>query len=338
MDPRELERRLKRQQLAPIICLWGEESLLIDEAVRRIEAVVLDPAEREFNRDFFYGDEAEPQAIVNAAQTLPWLAAQRLVLVRGAEALPRTADTPLMTYCKQPSSSTCLVFTAQKLEGSRPLFSTLAKLPWAVRFKRLLPRELSAWVEQRVAASGCNITSEAVMALLDTTGTDLRMLASEIDKLVVFVGSAQTIEVGSLEAVTGDVRETSAFELARLLSTGDLVGALRAWEKFSASGEYPGLALGALIHHVRQLWRIKLLHAKGATAERMASELNAPIFTVRRLSAQAATLEADRLRQWLEALFEADHLLKRSGLSTQSVFERLILRFCVQDRSAQAPT
>jgi DNA polymerase III subunit delta len=337
MDPRELERRVKRKQLAPVICLWGEESLLIEEAARQIEALVLDPAVREFNRDFFYGDEAEPQAIVNAAQTLPWLAAQRLVLVRGAEALPRAADAPLVTYCKQPSSSTCLIFMAQKLEGSRPLFSTLTKLPWAVRFKRLLPRELSAWVEQRVAAAGCKITADAVTALIETTGHELRMLASEIDKLVVFVGSAQVIDVGSLEAVTGDTRETSAFELARLLSAGDLAGALRAWEKFSASGEYPGLALGAIIHHVRQLWRIKLLQTHGATPERMASELGAPVFTVRRLSAQAATLEASRLRQWLEALFEADQLLKRSGLSTQSVFERLILRFCVADRVAQVP-
>jgi DNA polymerase III subunit delta len=337
MEPRELERRLKRQQLAPVIFLWGEESLLIDEAVRQIEALVLDPAVREFNRDFFYGDEAEPQAIVNAAQTLPWLAAQRLVVVRGTEALPRAADAALVTYCKQPSSSTCLIFMAQRLEGSRALFSTLAKLPWAVRFKRLLPRELSTWVEQRVAAGNCKITPDAVMALIETTGNDLRMLASEIDKLVVFVGPAQTIDVGNLEAVSADVRETSAFELARLLSAGDLAGAIRAWEKFSASGEYPGLALGALIHHVRQLWRIKLLQAKGATPDRMAGEIGAPIFTVRRLSTQAAALDAGRLRQWLEALFEADQLIKRSGLSTQSVFERLILRFCVEDRASQAP-
>jgi DNA polymerase-3 subunit delta len=173
--------------------------------------------------------------------------------------------------------------------------------------------------------------------LIDATGTDLRLLASEIDKLVTFVGAAHTIDVGSLEAVTGDTRETSAFELARLLTAGDLAGALRAWEKFAASGEYPGLALGALIHHVRQLWRIKALQATGATPERMASELGAPVFTVRRLSAQAAALEADRLRQWLEALCDADQLLKRSGLSLQTIFERLIVRFCVADRAPQTP-
>jgi DNA polymerase-3 subunit delta len=337
MEPRELERRIKRQQWAPVIFLWGEETFLIDEAVHQLEALVLDPAVREFNRDFFYGDEAEPQAIVNAAQTLPWLAAQRLVLVRGAEALPRAADAPLLTYSKQPSPSTCLVITAQKLEGSRALFSALSKLPWAVRFKRLLPRELTTWVEQRVAAGGCNITPDAGMALIETIGNDLQMLASEIGKLIIFVGPTQTIEIGSVEAVSGDVRETSAFELARLLSAGDLPGAIRAWEKFSASGEYPGLALGALIHHVRQLWRIKLLQAKGATPDRMARELGMPLFTVRRLSPQAATLDASRLRQWLEALFEADQLLKRSGLSTRSVFDRLILHFCVQDRAAHAP-
>jgi DNA polymerase III delta subunit len=112
---------------------------------------------------------------------------------------------------------------------------------------------------------------------------------------------------------------------------------LRAWGKFVSSGEYPGLALGAIIHHVRQLWRIKLAQSGSASPERLARELNIPAFTVRRLSAQAAAIEPERLRQWLEALLEADQTLKRSGLPPQSVFERLILCFCVRQGGTHAP-
>jgi DNA polymerase III subunit delta len=330
MEPRELERRLKRKEFAPIVFLWGEESLLVDEAIQQLEAIALDPSAREFNRDIFYGDTAEAEVIVSAAQTVPWLSAQRLVVVRGAEALPRAADATLVAYCKQPSPSTCLVFTAERAEASRALFARLLKLPWAVRFRRLLARELAAWVEQRVASRGCRITREAVAALIEAMGNDLRLLASEIDKLVTFVEPEQTIDAGILVELTVDVRETTAFELARLMSAGDLAEALRAWSKFSASGEYPGLALGAIIHHVRQLWRIKLAQQSGTPPERMASELNIPAFTARRLSPQAAALEPERLRRWLEALLEADQTLKRSGLPSQSVFERLILRFCLE--------
>jgi DNA polymerase III subunit delta len=337
MEPRELERRLKRNELAPVVFLWGEESWLVDETIGQIEAVALDPEARDFNREVFYGDEAEAQAVVTAAQTLPWLGLQRLVLVRGADALPRSADPPLMAYCKQPSPSTCLIFTAQRAETSRPLFALLAKLPWAVRFRRLLPRELSAWIEQRIVASGCRITADAVAVLIETVGNDLRLLANEIDKLVTFVGSEPAIEVESLTALTDDIREMSAFELARLLSMGDLAEALRAWGKFASSGEYPGLALGAILHHVRQLWRIKLAQHASASPERLARELNIPAFTVRRLSAQAAAIEPEQLRQWLEALLEADQTLKRSGLPPQSVFERLILRFCVRKGGAHTP-
>jgi DNA polymerase-3 subunit delta len=337
MEPRELERRLKRNELAPVVFLWGEESWLVDETIGQIEAVALDPEARDFNREVFYGDEAEAQAVVTAAQTLPWLGLQRLVLVRGADALPRSADPPLMAYCKQPSPSTCLIFTAQRAETSRPLFALLAKLPWAVRFRRLLPRELSTWIEQRIVASGCRITADAVAVLIETVGNDLRLLANEIDKLVTFVGSEPAIEVESLTALTDDIREMSAFELARLLSMGDLAEALRAWGKFASSGEYPGLALGAILHHVRQLWRIKLAQHASASPERLARELNIPAFTVRRLSAQAAAIEPEQLRQWLEALLEADQTLKRSGLPPQSVFERLILRFCVRKDGAHTP-
>jgi DNA polymerase-3 subunit delta len=337
VEPRELERRLKRNELAPVIFLWGEEAWLVDETIGQIEAVALQPEAREFNREVFYGDEAEAQEVVTAAQTLPWLGMQRLVLVRGADALPRAADPSLVAYCTQPSPSTCLIFAAQRVETSRPLFSLLLKLPWAVRFRRLLARELSTWIEQRIAARGCRISADAVAALIDTVGNDLRLLANEIDKLVTFVGSEHAIEVESLTALTDDMREMSAFELARCLSAGDLAEALRAWSKFASSGEYPGLALGAVIHHVRQLWRIKLAQHAGTSPERLARELNIPAFTVRRLSAQAAAIESEWLRQWLEALLEADQTLKGSGLPPQSVFEKLILRFCVRRGGTHAP-
>jgi DNA polymerase III subunit delta len=242
-----------------------------------------------------------------------------------------------VAYCKQPSPSTCLIFTAQRAEMSRPLFALLSKLPWAVRFRRLPARDLALWIEQRVATWSCRITADAMATLIQMVGSDLRLLAHEIDKLAIFVGSDHAIEVGSLTALTEDVRETSAFELARLLSGGDLAEALRAWGKFASSGEYPGLALGAIVHHVRQLWRIKLAHQAGASPERLARELNMPAFTVRRLSAQAAAIESERLRQWLEALLEADQTLKRSGLPPQAVFEKLILRFCVGKGGTHVP-
>lgn len=337
MEPRELERRLRRNELAPVVFLWGEESWLVDEAVGHIEAIALDPAAREFNREVFYGDDAEAQAIVTAAQTLPWLGSQRLVLVREADALPRAEEPALVAYCTHPSPSTCLIFTAQRAEMSRPLFALLAKLSWAVRFRRLLGRDLSTWIAQRVATCGGRMTADAVATLTATVGSDLRLLAHELDKLITFVGSEHAIDGESLTALTEDVREVSAFELARLLSAGNLAEALRAWGKFASSGEYPGLALGAIIHHVRQLWRIKLAQQTGAAPESLARELNIPAFTVRRLSAQAATLEPERLRRWLEVLLEADQTLKRSGLPPQSVFERLILRFCVREGGTHVP-
>jgi DNA polymerase-3 subunit delta len=329
MEPRELDRRLKRKELAPLVFLWGDESLLIDEAILQIEALALDSGAREFDREVFYGDEAEAQVIVTAAQTLPWLAAQRLVVVRGADALPRGADAALVAYCKQPSPSTCLLFTAQRAEPSRPLFALLLKVPWAVRFRRLSARELSVWVEQRVISRGCRITPEAVAALVEAVGTDLRLLASEIDKLVTFTGPEHSIDAEILAALTADVRETTAFELARSLSGRDLAEALRAWDKLSSSGEYPGLALGAIIHHVRQLCRVKLAQQSGATPERLARELNIPAFSIRRLHSQAESLSLEQLCQWLDLLLEADQTLKRSALPPGLVFERLILRFCL---------
>ena len=233
--------------------------------------------------------------------------------------------------------------------SSRSTFASAWSAPSASIAARRAGQRAAAWGATRAVAIAeaayagrgpaptRSTRADALAALIETVGNDLRLLANEIDKLVTFVGSEPAIEVESLTALTDDIREISAFELARLLSAGDLAEALRAWGKFASSGEYPGLALGAILHHVRQLWRIKLAQHASASPERLARELNIPAFTVRRLSAQAAVIEFDRLRQWLEALLEADQTLKRSGLPPQSVFERLILRLCVRTGGVHTP-
>ena len=71
-----------RGKLASIYLLLGSEAFLKQEALTTLMETILDPSSREFNLDRFYGADADPGAVVDAALAFPVLAPKRLVILR----------------------------------------------------------------------------------------------------------------------------------------------------------------------------------------------------------------------------------------------------------------
>ena len=78
------------------------EPKLAERAVEGLVNTYVDPSLKDFAYTAFYADEADPADIVVEAQTLPFLAERRVVLVRG----PRRADRARALPAGQPVSVT----------------------------------------------------------------------------------------------------------------------------------------------------------------------------------------------------------------------------------------
>src|SRR5678815_87938 len=109
--------RLKKDAVAPLYALIGEEDLLRDAGLTLIKQAVLGGEGNDFNSDLFYGDEAEGSAIVSCASEVAVFAPRRLVMVKAADKLPAKHVEALLPYLKAPNESTTMVFAAAKLDG-----------------------------------------------------------------------------------------------------------------------------------------------------------------------------------------------------------------------------
>ena len=84
----QLATQLKKDAVAPLYALIGEEDLLRDAGLTLIKQAVLGGEGNDFNSDLFYGDEAEGSAIVSCASEVAVFAPRRLVMVKAADKLP----------------------------------------------------------------------------------------------------------------------------------------------------------------------------------------------------------------------------------------------------------
>lgn len=69
---RQYFQELKEGIIAPVYLLYGEEDYLIEEFIKRLYQLALGTGSRDFNWDYFDGEEADLEDIRAAVEMLPF--------------------------------------------------------------------------------------------------------------------------------------------------------------------------------------------------------------------------------------------------------------------------
>ncbi|MFI5339716.1 MAG: DNA polymerase III subunit delta [Candidatus Methylomirabilales bacterium] len=257
-----------------------------------------------------------------------------------------------------------LILTAEVVDERRLLFKKISAVGFVidcgVRSRRgwdtqMDPDAARAKVRQMVEAAGKSIAPDAIAGIVERTGFSMRGLESEMDKLLLYVGSRPAISQADVLEVLSSSREANIFDLTNAVSGRDAGRALRSLRSLMAQREPIPQILGVLAGEVRGL-----IVARGALEQKLGGTLDAgmpfPAFQARILPLLAKEAEGDdgsaakllamkpfrafnllkaatrfslpELMRDLEAIHEADLLLKTSGHPEDLLMERLLLAMC----------
>ena len=135
------------------------------------------------------------------------------------------------------------------------------------------------------------ITAEAVGALIEAVGTDLRELAASAAQLVADTGG--TVDVEAVRRYHRGRAEASGFAVADKVVAGDRVGALEALRWALVLGVPPVLVADALADAVRTL--AKVGSAGRGDPNRLAGMLGMPPWKIRKAQSQVRGWHPDAL-------------------------------------------
>jgi len=105
----QLIKHIQARKFVPVYYLHGEEGYFIDKLVALFQDSVLQAGEIAFNREIFFGADANSAKILNACKSFPVFADRRLVIVKEAQKLNKKDVETLIPYLQQPIRSTLLV-------------------------------------------------------------------------------------------------------------------------------------------------------------------------------------------------------------------------------------
>ena len=212
------------------------------------------------------------------------------------------------------------------------------------RSGRIRRESLAAFLDQRLRRARKRIDPQAREAVLSRCGNELWAVHQEIEKLLLYVGEAETVSVSDVEEIFTDQSESWVFDLTDALGERDALQALGFLRRLMADGEYPLRVLGAIASQVRRLlgarqlldhelarvWHRRMSYTEfqqRVPADTEGLPTKSPYANYLTLQ-RAERFTLPELKGFLRSVQDTDVRLKSSGHQPQAVMERLILEMC----------
>ena len=190
--------------LAPVVLIRAGEEILADRAVSRLlaQARQQDPSTEISTIE---AAAYEPHQLDTLAS--PSLFGEpKLVLVPALEQMNDALLTDLLAYISAPAPDVVVLLRHNGGQRGRKLLNALAKSPYPVVTIEAVksPKDKAALVSSDARRMGRRMEPEAVGALVDALGSDLRELCSAVDQLVA--DTQGTITLQAVNTTRGDSR------------------------------------------------------------------------------------------------------------------------------------
>jgi DNA polymerase-3 subunit delta len=306
--------------LPNVVLLVGDEELLVDRAVSAVAAAfrAADPAVAE---TYLVGSQVEgPELSEMLSPSL--FGDARLVVIRAAQDVRVAAQPALKSFLDAPVPDTVIVLQhAGGAKGKAVLDAARKAKALEIGCAKITRAdERAEFVRWEVRNCGGRIAPDALAALLDAVGSDLRELAAVSAQLVSDSGG--DIGVDLVRAFHRGRAEVSGFAVSDLAVNGRSGPALEALRSALAVGVPQVVIADALAEGVRSIARVT---AAGRAGEyELAKRLGMPPWKVKRVSAQARGWTEPGLLQAMRVVATLNADVKGEAVDPSYALERAI--------------
>ena len=312
-----------------ITLIQGGESVLADRAIASL--LVKNPQATVTQLEC---SEIELGAITDAlAPSL--FGEDRILVLREIQELAQDLQDEVTEFLSNPDPSVELVLWHKGGVKGKALLDKIKKLKPEVIAVDAIKKdgEKAQFVHDEFARAGRKVTVDAVQALVDALGSDLRELSGAASQLASDVASGKTIDVADVEKFQQGRVETTGFDVADATLDGKTDLALITLRQALTTGVDPVLITSALASSIRTLARVSGSN-KGVKSFELASSLGLPPWQIDKARRQLQGWTPATLSYAVVTLAEADAQIKGAAADPGYALERAILEIA-RAKSAQ---
>ncbi|TAL69495.1 MAG: DNA polymerase III subunit delta [Bacteroidetes bacterium] len=349
---------IESNEFPPIICLFGEEEFLVDDAYTKLLNHLCPDDNSRYDLDILDFDEMKLalaiENLLKSCNTIPFISARRVVVAKrfekamsGRISVKSEEYAKLQKFFSSPPATTCLIiisadenlkgFNAAKGGKSKDKLDKLlkdAKFPYNLilekhtwfEFPKVYESELSSWVSRRFKELGKKIEPAAAELLVAQSNPNLRDVDNEIEKILLYIDEKNEITLDDVTFIVGSSRVYNIFELQKAIGKRKMGEALMIVENMLANERQEMLIMTMLTRYFIALW--KLIEESGKTNNnyQLAGKVGInPFFVTEYLHALSFYSPAEIENAFL-LLCETDEKLKSTSTDSLYLIQNMLVR------------
>jgi DNA polymerase III subunit delta len=358
----EIEASRSGGPLRPGYVLLGDEAFLYERCRRAVLDTLVDPAMRDFSLAEIDLAETSIFEALDRAQTPSLMAPFQVLFLRNVKILygrgaKKDEFAALDAYGRSPNPQAMLIFVADHLhlpsdlrrmemqdkDRYERIRETLGDWCGMVELVRVEETDAMRWLVAEAEKRGTAFEVDAARELADALGSDLMLMASELEKLVLYTGERRRITLGDVETMVLGAKQRSLYELTDAISAKDRPRALALLQGLlNASDGGEESAIGHLYMLARTFRQMLVILEKNVRDSRAIWQalwqgFRMPPFAAEDLIRQARRYKSRReLTRALRLIARADLELRSSPPDKRLVLERLVLALASEEQARSA--
>jgi DNA polymerase-3 subunit delta len=337
--------------LRPGYVLIGDEIFLYERCRRAVLQAFVPPQFRDFClSDIDLAETSIFEALDNA-RTPSLMAPFQVLFIKGLKALytrgaKKDEFAAIESYFRSPNPQALVLFVADHVRIASDvrrmdfedknrferIRETLGDWCGMVELARVESADAIRWIQNEAGVRDCKFEPDAARELADALGSDMMMIASEFEKLVLYAGEKRRVTLGDVETMVLAAKQRSLYELTDAISAKDKARALTLLQGLlNASDGAEDSAIGHLYMLARTFRQMLIIVEKNVRDSRAIWQVlwqgfRMPPFAADDLIRQARRYKSRRdLTRALRLIARADLELRSSPPDKRLVLERLVL-------------
>ena len=258
-------------------------------------------------------------AILEAVQSLPFLATRKMVVVRDLAANVEAAVV-VEQIIEAAGDDTDLVIIESNPDKRTAYYKLLAKKTKLESFDELDARALAGWSVDEAKNLGGRINLADANYLVERLGANQQLLANELAKLVLY---QPQIDRAAIDLLTEPTPQSKIFDLLDSAFAGNKARTLALYKEQRALKVEPPEILAMLGWQLKALAVAKLGEGKSSAA--IAADFGMNPFVINKSARLVRHMEMDKLKNLVNEALDMDYKSKTSALDLDEALKTYLV-------------
>ena len=317
----ELENRLNQEKVEGIYLLYGEETFLLEQQVKKIKKIF---GEAVKGINYILIDENNIQELIADIETPAFGYEKKLIIARDTGIFKREGKSKsggaskelkekINEYLKQNieliNSTILLVFIENEAEKNA-IYNTIEKIGTVCNFEEQKPFQIIKRLKSICNNYKVNVDENVLQYLIEECDTNMQDLINEIRKLIEYAGENGKIQKQDIDKLCIKKIESIIFDLTDNLGQKKVKEAIEVLYNLIASKEPVQKILITLYNHFKKLYFVKLSITYNKDIAQALNLKPNQMFLVNKYKVQAKGFKTSELKSIIQQLQDLDYKYK----------------------------